>query len=182
MVISLSPLAAENEVALNSLERQYAYRPGSMPVVFGTVFFGLGTLFLGAEAWHNERGLVIERIIELGLKVATAFYWVCCGCCGGAWAFFMFLAWHQTVVKQRLVFGATAMRVPASRWSAEEKEIAYRDISAIAEAQFSGQRFLYVIHSSGKFIITSAWLPSKAAFDEIYKLLAAKINAVRTTR
>jgi len=156
--------------------REYEYRPGWTTIVFGGGFFALCAAVIGSKAAHNERGLIINRIIELGPDGATSFYWVLTALSAGFVVLATFLAYHRVTCHQRLVFGRAAMTVPASRWSREKKEIAYSDIVALSETTISGQRFLYVTHSGGKHTITASMLPSKAAFAEICEFLAAMVR------
>ncbi|MDR1849753.1 MAG: hypothetical protein LBQ75_06920, partial [Zoogloeaceae bacterium] len=106
----------------------------------------------------------------------TGFYWALTAVCVGFVVLAAFLTYHRLTFRQRLVFGAMAMTVPASRWSRVEKEIAYRDIQALFEETINGQKFLHLMHSGGKYTIPASMLPSKAAFAEICELLAARVR------
>ena len=164
---------------MGSVEREYEYRPKWTLIVFCAAFFGLGAVVLGEKAANNDRGLIINRVIELGPDGATVFFWVLTACSVGFVAIAAFLAYHRLTFRQRLAFGPTAVIVPVSRWSREEKEIAYRDILGLSEATISGQRFLYVTHPGGKYTITASMLPSRAAFAEVCELLAVKAQEAR---
>lgn len=163
---------------MEGVEREYEYKPRWTLIVFCAVFFGLWAVILGAKAHGNDRGVIINRVLQLSPSGATTFYWVLCACSVGFVAIAAFLACHRLTFRQRIAFGPTALLVPASRWSSEEKQVGYRDIEALSIAQVSGQRFLYVTHSGGKYAITASMLPSKAAFEEVCELLAAKVRAL----
>src|SRR4051794_30558933 len=107
--------------------REYEYRPKWTTIVLCSVFFSVCTVVLGAKAANNERGVIINHVIELGPDGATAFYWVLTSLSGGFVLLAAFLVYHRVTFRQRLVVGPAAVTVPASRWSREEKEIAYRD-------------------------------------------------------
>jgi len=164
---------------MGGVEREYAYKPTWKLIVFCAVFFGLVAVSLSAKAYGNGRGVIINWVIKLSPSGATTFYWVLCACSVGFVAIAAFLACHRLIFHQRIAFGATALLVPASRWSSVEKQIDYRDIQALSHAQVSGQRFLYVTHSGGQYAITASMLPSKTAFEEVCALLAAKVRALR---
>ena len=146
---------------------------------FYAVFFGLVVVSLGAKAHGHDRGVIINRIIKLSSSGLTTFYWVLCACSVGFVAIAAFLACHHLIFHQRIAFSATALLVPVSRWSSAEQQIGYRDIQALSKTQVSGQRFLYVTHSGGQYVITASMLPSKAALEEVCELLAAKVQALR---
>jgi hypothetical protein len=164
---------------MGGVEREYAYKPRWTLIVFCAVFFGLVAVSLGAKAHGNTRGVIINQVIKLSPSGATMFYWVLCACSIGFVAIAVFLAYHRLTFRQRIAFGATVLLVPASRWSSAEQQIGYRDVQALSKTQVSGQRFLYVTHSGGTYVLTASMLPSKAAFEEVCELLAAKVQALR---
>ena len=163
---------------MGGIEREYAYKPRWTLIVFCAVFFGLVAVILGAKAHGNNRGVVINRVIKLSPSGATTFYWVLCACSVGFVTIAAFLACHRLIFHQRIAFRPTALLVPASRWSSAEQQIGYRDIQALSRAQVSGQRFLYVTHAGGQYVITAFMLPSTAVFEEVGALLAAKVQAL----
>jgi hypothetical protein len=89
------------------------------------------------------------------------------------------LVYHRAAYRQRIAFGPATVVVPVSRWSHDEKEIAYRDILELSEVTANGQRFLRVTHAGGEYRINAALLPSRAAFAEVGERLAAKVREAR---
>jgi len=112
---------------VGSVELEFEYRPKRTAIVLSGGFFGLCAAVLGATAANNDRGVIINRIIELDPEGATTFYWVLTALSGGFVALAAFLAYHRLTSRQRIAFGPAALTVPASRWSRAEKEFAYRD-------------------------------------------------------
>jgi hypothetical protein len=161
---------------VGSVEREYEYRPKWTTIAFCGLFFGLCAVVLGFKAAGNDRGVIINRVIELSPDWATGFYWVLTALSVGFVVIAAFFAYCRLTFRQRLAFGSAVMTVPASRWSRDEKEIAYRDIQALSEATISGQRFLYITHAGGKYTVIASMLPSKAAFAEVCELLAARVQ------
>ena len=157
-------------------EREYEYKPKWTVIVFCVAFCGSCAVVLGFKAANNERGVTINHLIELGPDGATAFFWSLTACSCGFVAIAVHLAYHRIAFRQRLAFGPASLTVPVSRWSHVEKEIAYSDIKELTERTISGQRFLYVTHPGGKYTITAAMLPSRAVFDEVCELLAARVR------
>jgi hypothetical protein len=164
---------------MGSIEREYTYKPRWTLIVSCAVFFGLVAVSLGVKAHGNNRGVILDRVIKLSPSGATTFYWMLCACSVGFVAIAAFLACHRLIFHQRIAFGPTALLVPASRWSSAEQQIGYRDMQALSRVQVSGQRFLYITHSGGQYAITASMLPSRAVFEEIYELLAAKVRELR---
>jgi len=159
---------------VGSVEREYKYQHKWTTIVLCAAFFGLCTVVLGFEATGNNRDLVINHLVELSPDWAIRFHWLLTAFGAGSVVITAFLAYHRLTFHQRLLFGPTAMRVPTSSWSRNEKEIAYRDIQALSELNIRGQRLLFVTHSGGTDIIQASMLPSKAVFAEVCELLAAR--------
>jgi hypothetical protein len=86
------------------------------------------------------------------------------------------LTFHRLKYRQRITLTAADIIVPVSRWSADEKLIEYKDISSLSESNVSGQTFLYLFHSGGKYIINRSMPPSKKVCREIIKLLEQQIK------
>jgi hypothetical protein len=160
--------------------REYEYRPRWSTIALGVVFFGFCTAFFVREAVNNDRGVIINGIIELGRGGATALYWVLASLSGGFVVAAAFLAVLRMTSRQRLSFGATSARVPASRWSSDVKEIAYRDIVSLSDTTTSGQRFLNVVQAESTYTIVASMLPSDAEFEEVRELLAARVREAQT--
>jgi hypothetical protein len=167
---------------MSAVERVYEYEPKWTVILLSGVFFGLCAVVLGIKAATNERGLILLRIIELGPQGASWFYWILTACGVGFVAIAALLTYHRLTVRQRLVLGATALTVPASRWSRTERDIAYRDIFELSTNAVSGQRFLVLKHAGGKCVIAASLLPSQAAFEEVCALVESKVRAAQDGR
>jgi hypothetical protein len=67
------------KAAASDAGKEYDYRPPWKGIVFCALFFGAGALVLAAKANGNDRGLIINGIIELSPGAATVFYWALAG-------------------------------------------------------------------------------------------------------
>ena len=165
---------------MDDIEQEYVYKPRWKPILFGTLFFGGGAVFFGIKASGNDRGVNFHGI-EMDPDSATALFWTLCFIDLSFVALAGLIAYHRLTRYQRLAFYPTAMIVPLSRWSFEEREIAYRDINSLTSVQINGQKFLDIHHLNGKLTITGSMLPSNTAFDEVCALLSAKVQTAKLT-
>jgi hypothetical protein len=166
----------EDGDSMDEDEREYEYKPKWTVIFFGAAFFGVCAVVLGSVAANNDRGLIINHMIELEARGATVFYWILMVCSLGMVGAVAFLVYHRLMYRQRIKLGMDSLIVPASRWSQEEKEIAYSDIQELSRSTINGNDFLHVKHVDGKSTITASMMPSKAAFEEVCKLLAARFE------
>ena len=58
------------------IEREYEYKPSWLIILLCGGMFALAAGFFGVRANSNDRGLIINRVIELSENGATIFYWV----------------------------------------------------------------------------------------------------------
>ncbi len=149
------------------MDREYDYRPKWTMIVLCALFFGACALVLGAKANGNDRGLIINGIIELSAGSATVFYWVLAALSIGFVVVAGFLAFIRLTVHQRITLGETSITIPRSRWSSEETVVSFNDILDLSTSEVSGQRFLTIVYRGGKFALTASMLPRKADYDEI---------------
>jgi len=159
--------------------RQYPYRPRLTTIVFGGLFTGVGTLVLANRASRNDRGLVLNGLLEFSPESATVFYWVLTALFAAFLLIFLALAFVRITVPGRLLFGPTSMVLPTSRWTAGEMEIPYRQIESISETNVAGQHFLYVTYLGRKYAILESMLPSKRDFHEVIVVLRERAASAR---
>lgn len=164
---------------MNHIEREYEYRASWTLIVVFIVMFSFGALLLGRAAARNDRGLIIQRIIELGPTGATIFYWCLCAFSGALALFGVFMAHQRLTKRRRVAFTATTIIVPVSRWSTNEQEIGYREISWLSTERGTGHNTLHFTHGGSTYKIDRDLLPSNAAFEEVCELLATKVQLAK---
>src|SRR5688500_3435530 len=108
-------------------------------IIFGALFFGICAAVLGAKADSNDRGLIINGIIELGVEGATITYWVLTALSIG----FVVMSGALMVIRvggsQVVALTGDSLISPKSRWSKEEVSVEYRDIQQLSTSEVSGQ-------------------------------------------
>lgn len=158
------------------IESEYEYKPSWLAILLCGGMFGGAAAFFAYQADSNDRGLIINRVIELSENGATNFYWVLCFLSLCFVAAMMAMIFQRLKFRQRIAFTAEGIIVPVSRWSAGEKFIEYKNITALSETEISGQNFLNIFHSDGKDVINRIMLPSKEIYREIIGLLEQRIG------
>ncbi len=159
------------------MDRQYDYRPKWTIIVFCALFFGACALVLGSKADGNDRGLIINGIIELSTENATIFYWVLATLSIGFVVAAGFLAVVRLTVHQRIGLVETSITIPRSRWSSDEVVVPFGEIVELSASEVSGQRFLKITYKGGKFTLTASMLPKKEDFDEICAVVGQGVKA-----
>jgi len=153
----------------------FPYRPNPWTMLLACIFFAGGALFMGNEAIFNDRGLIIDRVIDLGPSGATTFYWCITAICVafvaiGIPAFFASL-WSD----HYLSMSQTQLSVPRFLFSRKPTVVKLVDIQRINLQVVKRKRFLNILHSGGKLTISESLLPSPAAFKELYSAIAHRV-------
>jgi hypothetical protein len=162
----------------NAANREFVYTPRWSVMIACAVFFGICGFVIRAKAASNDRGLIINGIIELSAPSATTFYWVL------SWLSFGFVAMAALMLvvrllnRQKLVLAEDGLYAPKWTWSRTPTYIAYRDILGVSSFTVSGQQFLKIVHIGGKQNVTASLLESKYAFEEFCEELSRRLQTV----
>jgi hypothetical protein len=159
--------------------KEYDYRPRWTVIVLCALFFGAGALFFAAKANGNDRGLIINGIIELAPAGATVFYWVLAGLSLAFVAAAGTMAIVRLTLHQRIALTDSGMTIPRSRWSAENITVPFSEIVELTKSEVHGQRFLKIAFKGGKFTLTASMLPNNEDFDEIVSTVSQGAKAFR---
>jgi hypothetical protein len=115
----------------------------------------------------NDRGLIINRIVELDAHGATVFYAVL----GAVSLFIVMTAAAATIYghlkKPLLVLAEDHLIVPHGFIRKRPKVIHFADIRRITYQSVNGQRFLTIWSSGGKVSIARSLLESEAVFEAV---------------
>jgi hypothetical protein len=152
---------------------QYEYRPRRFAPIALIVLFGPITVLLGVLAGKPQHGGDAGGI-PMSPATATAAAWGMCAFSGLFVVLGVVAAIRRATLRQRLVLGDTAMTVPSSPWSRDERTVAYEDIRWLGEHEIYRQRMLTVDHAGGSLTIAASMLPSGEAYDAIVERLRAR--------
>jgi hypothetical protein len=154
---------------------RFAYRPNPLWMALGAAFFAVCAAFLGHEAANNDRGLLLNGVIELSARGATVFY----GCLAAASVAFVAAgvagAVAGLVSPHHVTLTATELSVPRFAISRRPTVVALADVQGLEIQQVQQQRFLNVRHRGGKLAINRSFLPDAAAFDALCEAIAARV-------
>lgn len=157
-------------------EIRIPYKPKVSMMIFVILFFGGCTLVLGYTALSNDRGFLLNRIIELSEGGATVFYW----CLTAVSGIFVLLGihgvWSATTSKKEIVLTATSISSPKNGFSRKVVTVNYADISDLSIQTVQKQKFLNIVHPGGKLSIPQNMLPSKQQFEELTHLIGGNVN------
>lgn len=156
-------------------ERTYPYRFGWPLLLFCLVLFGAGCPLLWRKAATNQRGLIINGLIELGPDGATTFYGVFAALGAAIFVMFALMAWHNLTAPP-LVLSTDSITIPALFKG--PAAIPYASISDLAMINWSREVVLQIVHADGKTNIVASMLP-KGAFAEVVQVVTDRWEMCR---
>jgi len=159
--------------------RSFSYRPNPVVFALSTIGFGACLAVFIWKATTNDRGLILNGIIEFSEMGATTFYWVL------AFVSFLFVAILLVSLliglfgkPKELKFTENYVIVPGGAiFNRQEKHVLYSDISNASEMDASGTMTVTLLTKSGKKVsFNNRMFKSKAEF-EVARALVQKIVA-----
>lgn len=154
--------------------RQYQYKLSMIQGLFVLLLFGLFTYFGLSQAMHNDRGLIINHIIELSASMATYFWW------GIAMLSLLFTILGLVMVIKSLQAPSfitlydTSMTVPKRPISNTLLTIEYSDIKMMSVNKISWVHTLQIEFLDGKVVIPESNFVNKTAFKDMADILLEK--------
>lgn len=154
--------------------RQYEYKLSTYQGLFVLLIFGLFAYFGLSKALHNNRGLVINHIIELSASMATYFWW-------GSALLFLMLALLGLIMVIKSFQNPSLITLYDTQMTAPKKPISntlltvkYSDISKIEMHKIAKVRQLRINSPHGKIVIPDVNFVNKADFDDLVNILTQK--------
>jgi hypothetical protein len=155
----------------------YPYKPKVWVLLLSGLFFVGCAVVLGAMAYGNDRGMLINRIVELDTGGATALLWVLTACSVALVAMAGVGIASAFGEGRELVLDEAGVTVPA-RFSSNRTTVRYQDMTHLALRRVQGQRFLEIRHQGGKVTVAAGMLPD-GVFDEIVEEIGRGVDAAR---
>jgi hypothetical protein len=154
-----------------NLPCKYPYNPSFTFLIGGGLLCAIGAVFMGHEAMTNDKGLIIDYVIRLGVEGATAFYWFIAGCMGfGAGLLLVYLV-RRFTNPGVLVLDVQGISLP---YMFAERRVPYASITSLQEYETSSQTMLYIRTREGKVVLHKNWLPDGQTYDAIKSFLASR--------
>lgn len=132
------------------------------------VLFGAGAVFFGHRAATNDRGLVIDRLIELGPYGADVFYSTLCTISAIFFLVGVGSAVQRVLRPMRIGFTTDGLIVPYGQISSREICIRYAEINAIKKYRQHSNDYIKVHHSAGEYTILGFDLASATEVQAVF--------------
>lgn len=153
---------------------RFAYKPKTLTMILAGGFFALGAVVLAFRAASNDRGLILNGIINMDQGGATTFYYMLAGL-GALMSVGGFIGFVHSLRGPKFVeLDETGIAFPGNLGQ-KPVRIAYDAIKRLEQGGAYRQRWLYIFHTGGRHAIMSSMLANAGQLDEIEALLARRI-------
>ena len=158
-------------------EVRFPYKPNAMIFFLAIGFFGVCAGILGAVAISNDKGLVINRLIEMSPESATNFYWVIT-----VLSVALVLLGLAGLVKsissnREIVLTENSITAPKNLFSKTDVSIEFANITGIDVQTIQKTKLLNISHLNGKLSIPNNMLPDKEAFENLVSQFTSRVNS-----
>jgi hypothetical protein len=158
---------------------EYTYKPKTLILLLCTVFFAACSVVLVQKAMHNDRGAVINRMIELDVQGATIFYLVLAAL-GIGFVLLGIAGMVKGMSAPRMVrLNAYDISAPKNIFAANDTSILYQDIRDISQIAMNGQVTMIIYYSGGRLSLSRMLFKDKATFEEFSGTLAERVYNAR---
>lgn len=164
--------------AVETLRFRYRPQPGRTLLV--GAFFALCAIVLVHMARTNDRGMVINHIIELDPAWARGVLWALAAC-AVAFVLVALVSIASALGQERwIVLDKHAVTAPPFGFSKKQRRIAFADVADLRLRQVHRQRFVEIVGSDGrKLSVPASMLSSQAEFDRLLDELARRCDVGR---
>jgi len=158
-------------------EVRFPYKPKIVVFLLSILFSCVCMLVLGNIALTNDRGLILNQIIEFSVEGATIFYW-CLTVASGLFVIFGILGLMSGLTtKKEIIITENEISAPKSGISKKIVSVKYSEITEMNIQSIQKQRFLHIFYQGGRLTIPQSMLPSKQAFEELVNLVSTRANS-----
>jgi hypothetical protein len=155
---------------------EYPYRVKFSSMLMAGGFFGLCAAGASYAAITNDRGLIINGLIELSVRGAIVFWWVVAALSLG----FVVLAIAAVTVRGAppVRLTPTELSAPKFGFSRRPVVIPLTEVASVDIFTVQRQSFIAVATRGGKQInIARSMLPDTQAFETLHHALATRVRA-----
>lgn len=151
---------------------RFSYRPRVSNMLLAGGLFAIAAAYLGHRAYFNDRGLILNGVIKLGVEGATVFY----GALATVAALIALVAAVLTlsglVRGPQILFAGDHLSIPQGLFGAKYTTVPFRELWQISPHKVGSQEMLIVRTLSGSHTLLKSHFRSEADYSEVISRLA----------
>ncbi|MEM7281096.1 MAG: hypothetical protein AAF438_05670 [Pseudomonadota bacterium] len=157
-------------------EIRFRYKPKLTIFILAVVFFGVCAGLMARAAIINDRGLVLNRIIDMSTQSATIFYWVITAASLGFVVMGLAALLKSRSSNREIILTDSSITAPKNLFSKVDLTVSFDSVTDFHVQSISKTRLLNIEYVGGKLSIPDNMLPSKSEFDELLAQFKLRLN------
>jgi hypothetical protein len=154
----------------------FPYKPKSGVMALVALFFGVCAYVIYLKAAANDRGLILNHILEFTRGQASGFYYALAGLSAAMALVGCYGFYKGLTSKSRLVITADTITLPGTGLRDKQKTLEFAQITGAELQRIQKQVFLLLHHSGGKMTITKQMFSSAAEFDKCVQTVEDRLE------
>jgi hypothetical protein len=166
--------------SMNTIDiKEYRYRPNYLYAAISIAIFLLMAAFMFSVAVDNDRGLIIDSLIELSPSGATSFYEiVALGALGSAIAA-CYVVYLSLTGRRVITLSPAELIYPASAYACEITTIPLTSVVKVSLRQVSWRKYVHIQHNLGEVRLSRLFFESEAVFDDFLTSFSDRLSRAR---
>lgn len=163
---------------MNLSETKYLYKPRWKVILLGIIFFGACAAFMLYKAKTNDRGLIIDNLIELDTEQASVFFAVI-GCLSAGFVLLAIGGIYMVLRDQHyLIVNEQELIIPPVMFGRKGYKVPLSGPFSLSETEVNGQTMLKITAAGKSRTIVQSMFES----DSYYFEARAKLYAIQKQR
>jgi hypothetical protein len=158
-------------------EKQFSYNARWSALCASGGFFALGSAVFACKAAANDRGLVIEYLINLGREGATTFYWGLAVFSALFVLVFIASALRRIVCPRTVGLDGSGLWIPHGFLQTQEARVQFSEILTVSERKVGRGATLRLRTQGRTYSIAELLLPSRREYDDIKSTIVSAVQA-----
>ncbi len=149
------------------LPLKYPYKAKWWIILLNLVMFGPAAGLFFKNAMTNDRGLILNGVIEFDVLGASIFYWCLFFCALAFVAIALLLLYQRLTTNEVLEIGESSILIPRHMFKKGIDRVLIENIENVESTTAGGQHFITLHTPTKKYVIKAAMLPRSKDFDLI---------------
>jgi len=156
---------------------RFTYKTKPWLMIAVALFFSACAFFIFQRAIGNDRGLIINKVINLSADTATIFYYVM-AVLALALALFGFLGLYKGLTQsQDVEISDTAISAPKGGFNKSIVSVPFSEITNLERTKIAGEEFINIHHNAGKLSILKQMCKNKDDFEKIINEVNSRVGS-----
>ena len=156
--------------------QSYSYKPKFQSAVFAIGIFLAAAVFMSYETAYEDRGVIIDSLIELGPQAAKGLFMLLALMSFGLVGYGVMVARASLMRDRNIGIAWQHVSIPDSILTRTAIEIPFADITGLSLKTGRNFRILHIHHKAGATTATERFFESRSSFEDFLARLQIAVQ------